>query len=338
VVVSALRVGILGAARIAPLALVRPARAVDGVEVTAVAARDRVRAEKFAAKHGIPRVLSSYEAVVDDPDVDAVYIPLPNGLHAEWTLRAIAAGKHVLCEKPFTANAAEAATVADAAEAASGVVVMEAFHYRHHALAEKARTIAHDGSLGDVTSVRAALCFPLPMFSDIRYDYSLAGGATMDQVYPVHALRLLGPGEPSVVEADAKLLRRSHGLVDRAMTARFRFPNGALGRTDASMWSHRVFALGAHVEGTRGRMRIFNYVAPHYYNALKVTIDGRTTRERVRGDSSYVAQLRRFVAGVRDGEPVITTARDAVTTMRLVDDIYRAAGLPLRGSPVGQAE
>jgi predicted dehydrogenase len=327
---DAIRIGILGAAKIAPLALVKPARVVQGAEVTAIAARDPERARKFAARHGIPRVHTSYDDLVDDPDLDAVYIPLPNGLHAQWTLRAIAVGKHVLCEKPFTANEAEAIAVADAAEA-SDRVVMEAFHYRYHALAERARTIAHDGSLGEIRSVRTWLCFPLPLFSDIRYDYSLGGGASMDAVYPVHALRLLGPGEPTVTSAHAKVLRRRGGRIDRAMSARFSFPGGATGRTEASMWSHRLLRVAAHVDGTRGRMRVVNYVAPQYYNSLKVTVDGQTSRHRVRGDSSYVAQLRAFVAAVRDGAPVLTTPRDAVATMRLVDDIYRAAGLPLRG-------
>ncbi len=112
-----IRVGTLGAARIAPAAIVRPARDNPEVEVVAVAARDRDRAEKFAAKHGIPKVFDDYGSLIADPDIDAIYNPLPNGLHAEWTERAIAAGKHVLCEKPFTANAAEAERVAAAAAA-----------------------------------------------------------------------------------------------------------------------------------------------------------------------------------------------------------------------------
>jgi predicted dehydrogenase len=222
-----LRIGILGAAKIAPPALVRPAGAVAEVEVTAVAARDPGRADAFARKHGIPRTLASYQAVLDDPDVDAVYNPLPNGLHAEWTLKALAAGKHVLCEKPFTANAAQARTVAEAAKAA-GLVVMEAFHYRYHPLAERMRSIAHSGELGTIRSVSASLCFPLPKFSDIRYDYSLAGGAMMDAgVYPLTCLRLLGPSEPHVVTARAKLRSPQ---VDRAMSSATRGARPATSR------------------------------------------------------------------------------------------------------------
>ena len=160
-----LRIGIIGAARIAPLAIIKPAQRVPGATVIAIAARDRSRADAYATKHGIPRVHTSYDDVINDPDIDAIYNPLPNGLHAEWTLKAIAAGKHVLCEKPFTANAAEAQAVADAADA-SDRVVMEAFHYRYHELTRRIRTLVHDGSLGDVTSVQAWLCFPLPKFDD----------------------------------------------------------------------------------------------------------------------------------------------------------------------------
>ncbi|MCU1623556.1 MAG: oxidoreductase [Frankiales bacterium] len=323
-----LRIGILGAAKIAPPALVRPARAVAEVEVTAVAARDPGRADAFARKHGIPRTLASYQAVLDDPDVDAVYNPLPNGLHAEWTLKALAAGKHVLCEKPFTANAAQARTVAEAAKAA-GLVVMEAFHYRYHPLAERMRSIAHSGELGTIRSVSASLCFPLPKFSDIRYDYSLAGGAMMDAgVYPLTCLRLLGPSEPHVVTARAKLRSPQ---VDRAMSVELGYEGGATGHLEASMWSSKLLQIRARVKGDRGELKVFNFVAPHLRNRLTLTVDGRTTRERVPGDPTYTYQLRAFAGAVLRGEPFPTTPEDAVQTMSLVDDIYTAAGLPLRG-------
>ncbi|MET1076205.1 MAG: Gfo/Idh/MocA family oxidoreductase, partial [Umezawaea sp.] len=123
------RIGVLGAAGIAPTSVVRPARTSSAAVVVAVAARSADRARAFADKHGIGRIHGDYRALLEDPAVDAVYNPLPNGLHGKWTLAALAAGKHVLCEKPFTANAEEAARVAEAA-AASGLVVMEAFHYR----------------------------------------------------------------------------------------------------------------------------------------------------------------------------------------------------------------
>jgi predicted dehydrogenase len=324
-----LRIGILGAAKIAPPALVRPARAVAEVEVTAVAARDPGRAAAFARKHGIARTLPSYQAVLDDPDVDAVYNPLPNGLHAEWTLKALAAGKHVLCEKPFTANAAEARTVAEAAKAA-GLVVMEAFHYRYHPLAERMRSIAHSGELGTIRSVSASLCFPLPKFSDIRYDYSLAGGAMMDAgVYPLTCLRLLGPSEPHVVSARAKLRSPE---IDRAMSVELGYEGGATGHLEASMWSSKLLRIRARVKGDRGELKVFNFVAPHLRNRLTLTVDGRTTRERVPGDPTYSYQLRAFAAAVLRGEPFPTTPEDAVRTMSLVDDIYTAAGMPLRGA------
>src|ERR1700676_3838384 len=146
-----IRIGVLGAARIAPAALLRPARHVPDVEVVAVAARDRDRATAFAAKHGIGRVLSSYEELVSDPGIDAVYNPLPNGLHGRWTKAALAAGKHVLCEKPFTANADEARDVAAAIP--PGVVVMEAFHYRYHPVFRRALELLDEGAVGTVRRI-----------------------------------------------------------------------------------------------------------------------------------------------------------------------------------------
>jgi predicted dehydrogenase len=322
-----LRVGILGAAKIAPHALVKPARQVDGVVAAAVAARDPERARKFADRHHIATVHRSYDELIADPSIDAVYNPLPNALHAEWTLKALAAGKHVLCEKPFTSNEAEARQVATAA-AESGRVVMEAYHYRYHRLAELMRTIAHDGRLGAIESVRTWMWFPLPKFSDIRYNYALGGGATMDCCYAVHALRLVGPGEPKVVDARPALRDPD---IDRAMEATYRFPGGAVGHSSTSMWSHRLFRFAIRVTGSRGEMRVLNFIAPQYYNRLSVTVGGTRIRERVHGEPTYAAQLRAFAAAVQDGGPVLTPPEDAIVTMRLIDDIYRAAGMRARG-------
>ncbi len=323
------RIGILGAAKIAPMALVKPGRLIDEVDVAAVAARDPARADKFARKHGIATTHRSYEELIADPELDAIYNPLPNGLHAEWTLRAIEAGKHVLCEKPFTANAEEARKVADAA-AAAGVVVTEAFHYRYHPMAERMRSIAHSGELGTIREIHTAMCFPLPKFSDIRYNYDLGGGAMMDAgCYALHCLRLLGTGEPKVISASAKLRSPK---IDRAMSAELRFEDGVRGRLDASMWSNRVLRMSAKVTGDRGKLHVFNFVAPQYYNRLTLNVDGKTAHERVRGEATYTIQLRRFAAAVLRGKPTLTPAEDAIVTMGLIDDIYTAAGLALRGA------
>jgi predicted dehydrogenase len=329
--VSQLRIGLLGAARIAPNALVKPARAVEGVTVAAVAARDPERARAFAARHGVPRVLGSYDELVRDDALDAVYIPLPNRLHAEWALRAIEAGKHVLCEKPFTANTAQARAVADAVSG-TALVVMEAFHYRYHPLAERMVAIVRQ-ELGEVRRIETSMCFPLPRFGDIRYQYALAGGALMDAgCYALHCARLLGPGEPVVTGAQALTLR-GDPRVDRAMTVDLRYPAGAVGRVHTSMWSKALLRIRARVVGDRGEMTVTNFAAPQYYHRVTVRVDGKTRRERVQGEPTYTCQLRAFAAAV-GGDPGanLTPASDAVRTMQLIDAAYQAAGLPLRGA------
>ena len=144
---EALRVGILGAARIAEPALVAPARAVDGLRVTTIASRTLSVAEDYAQKHGIARAVGSYDAVIADPEIDAVYIPLPNNLHMQWTIAALEAGKVVLCEKPLAMNAAEAQQICDAVERTGGVFV-EAFHYRYHPFIHRIKALLRGGAIG----------------------------------------------------------------------------------------------------------------------------------------------------------------------------------------------
>lgn len=322
-----LRLGILGAARIAPAALIRPARAVADARVVAVAARDRDKAARFAQKHAIATVHGSYEALLADPAVDAVYNPLPNGLHGKWTRAALAAGKHVLCEKPFAANADEAAEVA-ADAAASGRVVMEAFHYRYHPLAERARAILDAGELGRVRHVETWLCFPLPKFSDIRYDHALAGGALMDAgCYAVHMARFFGGEEPEVLSATAKLRTPD---VDRAMRAELRYPSGHTGTVHCSMWSSTLLRIFARVVGDDGELRISNPVMPQLWHKLSVRANGKTRVERVSKRPTYEFQLQAFCDAVLRGAPTRTPPSDAVANMRVIDAIYRAAGMQPR--------
>ncbi len=326
--ISSLRVGTLGAAKIAPMALIRPAQKTSGVSVMAVAARDRSRAEKFARQHGIEKVHAGYDALLADPEIDAIYNPLPNGLHAEWTLRALDAGKHVLCEKPFTSNAAEAQRVHEAAET-SGRIVMEAFHYRYHPLAQRLRDLVASGELGAPRFIETWMYIPLPFPNDIRYRLDLAGGATMDTgCYAIHLARTITGEEPEVLSATAKLA--SEG-VDRAMTAEVRFPSGAKGRVNCSLWSSKVAKIAAHVRLDDGEIRVLNPVVPQFFHGFKWRKNGGAwVKEKFPKKPTYAYQLEAFRDAVVDGKPFITTTADAVKTMKVIDAVYRAAGMQPR--------
>ena len=328
-----LRIGILGAARIAPMALVRPARQVPEAVAAAVAARDPAKARAFAAKHGIPRVHAGYDALLADPELDAIYNPLPNSHHCEWTIKALRAGKHVLCEKPIAANADEAERMAAAARE-SGRVLVEAFHWRYHPLAARMREILASGELGRVLHLEAWLCFPMLSPRDIRWRLELAGGALMDAgCYPVSMVRHLAKAtdagcEPEVVSARAWLRSPQ---VDRRTEAELRFADGRSARIGCSMLSRTLLWTSIRVRGEAGEMRVANPIAPQYWHRLRVRTPRGSRAERVPGDATYTHQLRAFVDAVRHGTPLPTGPSDAIANMRVIDAIYRAAGLAPRG-------
>jgi predicted dehydrogenase len=326
---SILRIGTLGAAAITPAALVKPARAVRRAELVAVAARDRDRAQAFADKHGIGRVHGSYEELLADPDVDAVYNPLPNSLHAEWTIAALEAGKHVLCEKPFTDNTDEAREVAATAER-TGMVVMEAFHYRYHPLMIRAVEVAQSGELGELRFVEAWMQAPLFKRHDIRYELDLGGGAQMDLgAYTTHQARTLMGEEPAVVTATAK--ERSPG-VDRWMRAELAFPSGAVGRTTVSLYGAVPLRLSFQLVGSKGVLKVINPQQPQLWSRFTVKVGGHRRRESFPRTPTYTYQLEAFVAAVLDGAPLLTPPADSIANMKVIDDIYTAAGLRPRGT------
>jgi len=326
---STVRIGILGAARIAPHALIKPAQSVGRAKVVAVAARDRSRAQSFADKWAIPRVHDSYQAIIDDPAIDAVYNPLPNSLHAEWTIAALNAGKHVLCEKPLTSNATQARQVADVATD-SGLVLMEAFHYRYHPLMARAIEVAR-GEIGELRHVESWMQVPLFKRNDIRFELTLAGGALMDLgCYSIHQLRSLTGEEPTVNRAEAKERRRSVG-VDRWTQAHLGFPSGATGKLTVSLYGATPLRIAFRAIGTAGSLRVFNPAGPQYFHRFRVTDANGTTRtEKFPKVATYNFQLEAFCDSVLGGAEVLTGPMDSIANMAVIDAIYTAAGLPIR--------
>ncbi len=309
------------------MALVAPARKTDGVAVTAVAARDRERAAAFASRHRIATVHGSYQDLIADPEVDVVYNPLPNGLHGVWSVRAMEAGKDVLCEKPLAANADEAAAMVEVAEK-TGRRLVEAFHYRYHRLVARLQEILASGEIGAVQRYEACFIVPIIRGEDIRYNFDLAGGGTMDLgCYPIHFVRTLAGAEPSVVSASAV---EGPPKIDRSMAAELAFPDGRTAQIFNSMWSPKVLRTSARIVGELGTVDVFNFVAPQFYNSITVRTGSVRRRERISGPATYTAQLRAFATALRDGSPLPTEGQDSISNMRVIDDIYSAAGLPLR--------
>ncbi|MGU3499780.1 Gfo/Idh/MocA family protein [Mycobacterium sp. C31M] len=325
---TALRIGVLGASRIAEDAIVGPAAEL-GHRLVAVAARDRGRAQDFAQKYGVERVVDSYQDVIDDSEVDVVYNPLANALHAPWNLAAIAAGKPVLSEKPFARDHSEAVRVATAATDA-GVSVLEGFHYFFHPVTRRAFELTRTGALGAIERVEVRMGMPEPAATDPRWSLELAGGALMDLgCYALHIMRSLGSlglGTPSI--AGARADQRSPG-VDARSEVDIAFSGGATGLSTNSM-VEQEYSFTLRIVGSAGEALVHDFIRPSHDDRLTVSTTGGTVVEHLGTRASYTYQLEAFAAHVRHGEPLPFGTEDAVANMALVDAAYRAAGLEPR--------
>jgi predicted dehydrogenase len=325
---SPIRIGVLGAAAIVPAALIDPAGSVPEAQIIAIAARNPKRAEVYAHKHHILRVHQTYNDLLNDPDIDAIYNPLPNSLHAEWTIRALQAGKHVLCEKPFASNEQEAKEMATIARE-TGLVLSEAFAYRYHPLTARVKEIIASGDLGKIRHIEAQFCFLLPAPNNIRFKYELAGGALMDcGCYPVSLIRFLAEAEPAVERAKARLFAPQ---VDRKMSADLSFADGRTAHLVCDMLSPRLFRSLLKIEGDAGKLRVINPYHPHWFNWLSVRSRNGSHSEHVRGENVYALQLRAFIKAIRGEMELNTDPEDAIGNMRVIDAIYEKAGLKQRG-------
>ena len=325
-----LRIGILGAAGIAPRAIVFPAHATNH-QLVAVGARDKSRAEEFAKQYQIKKAYGSYQEVIDDPDVDVIYNALHNGAHAPWNIKALAAGKHVLSEKPSVSNAAEAKEVL-AATNKSGKVFMEAFHYYYHPMFQRLLTIIKSGEIGEVIKVESALLTPTPDKKDLRMQFALAGGSLMDVgCYALHSQRmisqLISDGEPTIVKTDSNA---ADGEVDTKLYVQLKYPNGVSGLARGDMETP-VFNAPLTVTGSKGSVHLPNFVSALDPRVI-VDLAGNKRVEHMPSLSTYTYQLLAFAEAVDLGKALKTDAKDALVQSTLIDAAYLAANLPIRPS------
>lgn len=324
-----IRVGILGAAKIAPKALIHPARQRGEVDVRYVAARDPLRAAAFAASHRL-RAEQSYGSLIARNDIDLVYVALPPAAHCEWSIKALEAGKAVLCEKPFALSAEEACRMV-AAERACGRPLIEAFHYRFHQAMKRALELVRSDALGRVTYARAGFGTRISYSpEELRWSAAQGGGAVMDLgCYPIHALRTLLGEEPSVLSATAEFAYD----VEAQATAKLAFPSGATADVWCSLVSPTI-VWDLELVGKRGRLLLSNYIAPQFGCTLSTRIGGVLQEEQIMGPSTYEAQLAHVIDVLQHGAATLTGGDDAVANMMVIDEIRtraRELGAPAKG-------
>lgn len=321
------RFGILGAARIAPRALIHPARTAPGVSVAVVAARSAANASAYAAEHGIPRAIDDYQALVEDPGIDAVYIALPNADHARWTLAALGAGKHVLVEKPAAVDESQARRMFQRAREASRVC-MEAMHYRHHPFVQHALELVRQGALGEILHVDAVFTAPLRRPDDIRYQAALAGGALRDLgCYALHWVRQLADQRPIVQDARPDWMAPG---VDRSMSIDLAC-GGWNARVRCAFERRPVMRQWSVVRGSAGDLRLDNLFIPGWFGSMQLSTAAGVRVWRAHRRSSYAWQLDAFVDSVRAGTCDAPDWNDTIENIALMDSALAQAGTERAG-------
>ena len=317
--------GLLGTARI-NRSIIPAVRASARSALVGVASRSAERASTYAAEWEIPTAYDSYGAMLEDPRIDAVYIPLPNHLHVEWTLRAIAAGKHVLCEKPMALVPSDVDRVAEAA-ARSGVVVAEAFMYRHHRLTLQVAAMVREGRIGRLRAVRGAFTFLLSRPNDVRLVPEWGGGSLWDVgCYPVSYARLLA-GEPLAVTAQA--VRHETGI-DMAVAGTLLFPDDVVGIFDCGFGAH--FRTFVEIAGTEGVITLETPFKPGAEAPVRLTRGDEVQTLIVAGEPLYLGEVQDLEAASLDGRPTRVTLADSrgnIATLVALQDAARTGRVVL---------
>ncbi len=314
--------GVLSTANIGRAAVNPAIQASRNGTLAAVASRDAARARDFAERHGVPRHYGSYDALLDDTDIDAVYIPLPNSMHKEWTIRAAERGKHVLCEKPLALDEAECREM-DAAARANGIVLMEAFMYRFHPRTEKVLDLVRSGAIGEVRAIRSAFTFRLTRSDNIRLMPELGGGALMDVgCYCVNVSRTIMGREPVEVQAFSKWGETG---VDVQMAGTLRFDDDVLAQFDCALTMERREFY--EIAGEDGCLTVPAAFLPGTADAPIHESRGRAGEavHTVPGTDEYRQMVEHFADCVLRGEPPRYSALEAGRNMRVIAALYASA-------------
>ncbi|QSS63516.1 NAD binding oxidoreductase [Histoplasma capsulatum] len=361
---GAVRFGVLSTAMINPASIIHPIETHPGAVITAIASRNLKTAQVAAKRYSIERAYGSYEELLQDPEIDAIYISLPNGMHAEWAKKAMDAGKHVLIEKPAASNAEEATVIFDAAKKTNRVA-LEAFHWQFHPAAHVVRSLIESGRYGRVISTASRMTTPANSIprGDIRWQYDLAGGSLMDMTYVVSSTRyFLDAGTPQRIDYAKARPLPSDKRVDEAMDARMYFKsevaaNSGLVKSDIKTDMNQPYighivprvweAPSILIELEHANIYFYNFMMPHVFHYIEVT-DKRTGQKHTQKHynfgpewgacsepwwSTYRYQLEAFVDKVTGKKPVHWISHeDSVAQMRTLDAIYEKSGLGKRPS------
>lgn len=323
---SKLRWGILSTAKIGLRAVIPAIQQSCNGEVVAIASRDADKAKQIAQSLNLPRAFDSYEAMLDSPDIDAVYIPLPNSLHHAWTIRAAEARKHILCEKPFALNTAQVDEMIAAAKQ-HRVQLMEAFMYRFHPQFARVKELIAHGTIGDVRVIRSAFCYFLNRPGDIRRKKTLGGGALMDVgCYCVNMSRMFAGAEPVEVQASAFI---GASGVDETLAAILKFPNNVVAVFDCSFQSD--YREWMQVQGTHGRIDVPRPIKPMTQPAeILITLGEKADAlvmplvEKIPGVNHYQVMVEHFADAVLYGMPQLYPPELDRGNMRVIDALFQS--------------
>ena len=315
--------GVLGAAGIAIRQMIPAIQQSQSGRVAAIASRDSEKAAEVAGRFGIDRSYGSYAQLLADSNVEAIYIPLPNSMHCDWSIKAAQAGKHVLCEKPLAVNPRQCWQMIQAADQ-NNVLLVEAFWYRHHPQHRVVRETLAEGKLGSVRVIRAYLNGNIPdLATNFRASSQLAGGALMDGgCYPVNLCRWLYQRQPKTVSAFLAL--DPVYKVDLMFNGLLDFGNSQHGVVECGFQHARSYSY--QVVGDRGYLVVEPFLnSDHGPTTIRSVIDGQTSEHRFPPTNAFILQAEAFASCLRDGTKPLTTAEDAVQNMTVIEALYQSA-------------